>query len=120
MNQADIAKTFSHWLYSKPLSMKAHRTIVRALLLISLLSPLGFQAFCSRISSPSCRIEKYSATHRNHRHIARSSLDDVLAAPAHRSPANRMHRHRGKRINIHTALLLPSVVSPIAAPSPST
>ena len=97
--------------------MKAHRQIVRALLLISLLAPFGLRAFGSRVSSPSCRVlERSGGTH--HHQLTRTALDVVLAAPAHRSPAQRMHRLRGKRINLNTSLVLPPATSPIAESSP--
>ncbi|HTM15434.1 MAG TPA: hypothetical protein VL135_00965 [Terracidiphilus sp.] len=99
--------------------MKAHRLIVRALLLISLLSPLGLRAFGSRISSPSCQVLTNSARHQHQRQIARSSVDVVLAAPAHRSPAQRIHRLRGKRINLDRSFVLPPASAPIAKPPSS-
>ncbi|MBS1803814.1 MAG: hypothetical protein JST28_10640 [Acidobacteria bacterium] len=95
--------------------MKARCLIVRALLLISLLAPFGHRAFGSRISSPSCRILKRSYETRNHQ-IDRTSLDVVLAAPAHRAPAQRMHRLRGKRINLDPSFVLPPAPSLVAEP----
>jgi hypothetical protein len=101
--------------------MKARRLIVRALLLISLLSPLGLHAFSSRISTRSCGTVKLSAEPDRPRQVAKSSLYAVLAAPAHRSPARRVqHRLRGKRINLDTSFILPPAPSPVASPPSPT
>src|SRR3569833_516508 len=98
--------------------MKARPLMVRVLLLISLLSPLGLRASSSRISTPSCMTAKYSVGQHQDRQDAKSSLDAVLAAPAHRSPAQRTHhRLRGKRINLVASFVLPPAPSPIASPS---
>jgi len=92
--------------------------MVRVLLLISLLSPLGLRALSSRISTPSCETAKYSVEQHQDRQVAKSTLDAVLAAPAHRSPAQRIHyRLRGKRINLDRSFVLPPAPSPIAPPS---
>ena len=87
--------------------MKAHRLIIRALILIPLLSMLGPRVFGSRISPPSCRVISHISAPAGNRHLSRSPLDTVLAAPARRIPTHRMHRLRGKRIHLDTALVLP-------------
>jgi len=82
--------------------MKPHRMISRVLLLILLLSPIAPRAFGNRISAPSChiltRLSKQARTHR-----ADSSFHRVLITIGHRSPTQRIHRLRGKRINLGTA-----------------
>jgi hypothetical protein len=114
---AVIAKSFLAWLYSNLLPMKVHRLIVRTLLLISLLSTT---AFGSRISAPSCPALRHDTGNRHHHQMSKRPLDVVLAAPAHRPPANRMHRLRGKRINLDTALVLPPALTLQATLSAST
>lgn len=116
---ADIAHWIFRWLYSRPLSMKVSRTIVRALLLISLLCPFGLQANGSRVSSPSCRVPRHITAPRRQSHAGRSSLHAVLAASAERAPAQRIHRHRGKRVHLDSLLVLAPASRTIAAPTVS-
>jgi hypothetical protein len=100
--------------------MKAHSSIIRALLLILLLSPVGLRAFGSRISMPSCRVAAHAPNTHRPNQVAKSSLRAVLTASAHRSPAQRIHRPRGKKINIDPALVPAFTTSAIAPKISST
>jgi hypothetical protein len=48
------------------------------------------------------------------------SLNEVLAAPPHRSPAHRTHRLRGKRISVDTSFILVPARTSIKKQSSST
>jgi len=99
--------------------MNSRRLIVRALLLISLLSPFSLRAFGSRASSPSCQVPASAVQRAHHNRIAGSSFDTVLASSRHRSPAQRMHRLRGKRIHLDQPLVFAPTRTVIATETSS-
>ena len=100
-----LRKSFSD-RYTQLSLMKANRIFVRALLLISLLCPLSLRASGSSASSPSCRVPKHSIQQGSSRRAAKSSPGAVLTASIQRPPAQRLHRHRGKRVHLDSALAL--------------
>lgn len=85
-------------------TMKARRLILRTLLLILMLSPSGVRAFASRIVAHSCRIPAH--LHQRHQSKAEvSSRRACFAVVGNHSPTQRMHRARGKRVNVQTAFM---------------
>jgi|SRR5215831_1740544 len=86
--------------------MKTRSLIVRALLLAMLLSPSGLRAFGARVSLSSCHLSLH------HRPTAHSKGQTAITAhrlavsfPNHHGPAQRLHRVRGPRINVETAVV---------------
>jgi hypothetical protein len=86
--------------------MKTRSLIVRTLLLIVLLSPLGLRAFGSRVSASSSELngQRLQAAHGEELTVG-AMHRPVLSFPGRRSPAQRLHKIRGKRINVDTALI---------------
>lgn len=100
--------------------MKARSLIVRALLLTLLLSPLGLRAFGSSISVHSCRVPSHRPKqHQPVKQAGGSSHQALLAAFGHRQQSQRIHRLRGKRINIDSGFVPASDTVIVAAVSSS-
>ena len=101
-----IAKSIPRWLYSRLSGMKTRNFIVRALLLALLLSPSGLRAFGSRVSLSSCHVRKpHAPARRNEGRASAVAHQLVVSLPGHRSPAQRQHRNRGKRISAGTTFV---------------
>lgn len=80
--------------------MKARRFIFRVLLLALLLSPSGIRAFGSRLSAPSCRIPTRHLHGGHSKAQAEVQHHLAVALPSRHSPTTRLHRNRGKKLNI--------------------
>jgi hypothetical protein len=86
--------------------MKARIFIVRAFVLAMVLAPSTLWASARHLGVSSCRVEKahYRASHTS-RQRGRTLGQLVAAMPRHHAPAPRLHRIRGKKINVQSGLV---------------
>lgn len=87
--------------------MKTRGLIVRTLLLALLLSPSSaLRAFGSRMLASSWQPQKQQLQAEPTAEGMAGAVNlSVVSVPGHRAPAQRLHKSRGKRINIDSALL---------------
>lgn len=99
--QETIAKSFCCWVYSRLPVMKARSFILRALLIAVVLAPFALPATARPLGAHSCRVPK--AQFRTAPEVIqapRPTEQLVASIPGHRGPTTRLHRIRGKKINI--------------------
>lgn len=86
--------------------MKTRSLIIKVLLLTMVLSPSGLRAFASRVSLSSCRVRTlHNATVPSKDRTILAAHRLVLSIPGYRSPAQRIHRIRGHKINVEAELV---------------
>jgi hypothetical protein len=101
-----IAKSFCCWLYSMLLVMKARSLILRALLFAVVLAPSALRASARPLGAPSCTVMKPQMRAGLVGVKAVRTPDRLVAAkPGHHGPAPRLHRIRGKKINIQSGFV---------------
>ena len=101
-----IAESFCCWLYSRLPTMKARSFVVRVLLLALVLAPSAIRASARQLGAPSCRVAKSkSPASRVGGRTSGSLIQLVASTPGHHAPAPRLHRFRGKKLNIERGLV---------------
>ena len=86
--------------------MKARRFTLRALLFALLLAPFALGSWAKPLSAPSCHVPKTQHRTKNKSVLSGWAVRSCLVSrPEHRLVA-RLHRNRGKKINLQDAFVL--------------
>lgn len=97
-----IAGSICCWVYSRLPNMKARWSIAGALLFALMLAPSALRASTAPMGASSCPASKAQFAGKP----AAGSLVELLPSrPGQYSPAPRLHRLRGKRINVQNSAI---------------
>ncbi len=102
-----IAESICCWVYSRLPNMKNRWSIAAALLFALMLAPTALRASTAPMRAPSCHVSKAQFhSDRPGRLTGRSLVQLLASRPGQHTPAPRLHRTRGKKINIQGSTIL--------------